>query len=95
MSSLFGLPGNNYGAETVVFVLSVALLALPLATLIAASLLEGLMRQRSGRRVLAPAPLSLRRFTSPAVAGRTAHRRYVGTIRAYRTLGPAYAENRH
>ena len=61
MDSFFGLPNNDYSADTLIFVLSVVFLALPLAALIAASLLEGPMRQRAGRHRLAPAPLSLRR----------------------------------
>jgi hypothetical protein len=68
MSSFFALPNDNYGAQTLAFVLSVVLLALPLAALIAASLLEDVTRQRSARRLLAPAPLSLRRLRSPAFA---------------------------
>jgi hypothetical protein len=95
MSSFFALPNDNYGAQTLVFVLSVALLALPLAALIAASLLEDVARQRTSRRLLAPAPLSLRRLRSPILAGKNVHASYVGTIQPYRTRGSAVGEDSH
>ena len=63
--SFVAFSNKNYGAETLAFALSVALLALPLAALIAASLLECLTRQRSRRGCLGPAYLSLRRARSP------------------------------
>ena len=58
MSSFFGLSNNGYGAD-MLFGLSVVLLALPVAALLAGSLLEALMRQRPSG-LLAPAPLALR-----------------------------------
>lgn len=63
MSSLFGSPGIGYGADSLIFGLSVVLLALPLAALIAASFLDGVLRERGARGRLALAPLSLRRST--------------------------------
>jgi len=60
MGSFF-TPGHDYGVQELLFALSVVLLTLPLAALIAASIFDGLMRQRPGRGHLAPVPLSLRR----------------------------------
>lgn len=60
MGSFFILPNNGYGTDTLMFAVSVVFLALPLAALILASLLDGPMRERGGRRHLSPAPLSLR-----------------------------------
>ena len=60
MNSFFGTTGG-YATDTLLFAITVLTLALPLAALIAASLFEGPLRQRFGRRELAPAPLLLRR----------------------------------
>lgn len=61
MSSFFGLPSQDYGAETLLFAAFVMLLTLPLGALIAASLFDDLIRRRAGRGRTAQAPLSLRR----------------------------------
>ncbi|MBV8067254.1 MAG: hypothetical protein JO113_04695 [Candidatus Eremiobacteraeota bacterium] len=60
MNSFFASPGYSYASDTLLFAFSVALLALPLAALIAASLLQEPVKQRFGRRELAPEPLLLR-----------------------------------
>jgi hypothetical protein len=60
MGSLFASPGQNYGVEGFLFAFTAVLLTLPLAALIAASLCEGLIRRRTRRGQLAPAPLALR-----------------------------------
>ena len=67
MSSFFGLSNNGYGAD-LMFGLAAVLLALPVAGLLAASVLEGLMKQRTSS-VLAPAPLSLRRSPLDQIRG--------------------------
>jgi membrane-associated phospholipid phosphatase len=61
MNSLFAPSGHSYVADTLLFAFSVALLTLPLAALIAVSLLREPLKQRFGRRELAPEPLLLRR----------------------------------
>jgi hypothetical protein len=66
IGSFFPFVRNDYGGDTVVFALFVVCLMLPLAILITASLLDGLMRQRACRGHPAPAPLSLRQSISLA-----------------------------
>ena len=66
MSSFFGLSNNGYGAD-LMFGLAAVLLALPVAGLLAASVLQGLMRQRTSS--LAPAPLLLRRSSLDQIRG--------------------------
>jgi hypothetical protein len=56
MGSFFISLKIDYGADTVMFALSIVLLALPVAALIVASLLDGPMRQRASRGRPAPVP---------------------------------------
>ncbi len=67
--SFFVLQTSSHCADTLMFALAVTFLALPLAALIGASLLDGPMRERAGGRHLAPAPLSLRRYRLGEKAG--------------------------
>jgi hypothetical protein len=60
MMSLFASPGDGYGAETLMFVLTVVILALPVALLFAASFFQRHCRQRAGSRDVALEPLPLR-----------------------------------
>jgi hypothetical protein len=48
MNLLSASPGNGYAAETLMFAITVVLLALPPALLFAASFLQGRMRERAG-----------------------------------------------
>jgi hypothetical protein len=62
MNWLFTSPGDGYGAQTILFAFSVTLFALPLATLLAASLVEELLKRRPGKLDLTYEPLALRHF---------------------------------
>ncbi|HEX4013868.1 MAG TPA: hypothetical protein VHX17_08275 [Candidatus Cybelea sp.] len=62
MDLLSASPGNGYAAQTLMFTVTVAVLALPIALLFAASFLQRRKSARSGSRGLAGEPLRLRRF---------------------------------
>ena len=60
MSAFFTSPGDGYGFDTLLFVVAVAVLALPVAALLAASLLEEPLRRMGRQPALAPQAIGVR-----------------------------------